>query len=111
MKVLVEVRHEDTFDTEFTSCGDCAVARAVKRVVKKGLYVAEGGSEVSVGTTYNIYHEDFDVHMFSKLKDTPGSFHVLEMNIPKEYLRQEYLNDTIPARNVVKLKKEVNYEI
>lgn len=103
MKVLIEVRHADTLNAEFVDCQNCAVARAVKRVVRAGLYISEGVCCINIGS-HTIPHTPFGVAQFGALNRNPDTMHILEMDIPEEYLSQDYLNNAIPTWSIKGVK-------
>lgn len=102
MKVLVELRPEDAKGNKFIDCNNCAMARAVKRVLKPNLKVNEGVDEFwfldvkkdGTRTVVVVDHEEFGEHDFNKLKSLPdGSFMVYEMNIPERFLLERVVKN------------------
>jgi len=95
MKVLVTLYPEDAKGNKFLDCRDCAMARAVCRLLKPNYTVSEGGWELDIWhktktNRYVVKHKDFVASDFYKLKNlSKGSFMVYEMDIPKEYLKDE----------------------
>lgn len=96
MNVLIEITKSDTVGNKFINCLDCALSRAVKRVVKPNMMVIEGINNVQLCNVENknhvyIPHEIFSSKNYYTLKNAPnGTVHILEMDIPKDYLRSEY---------------------
>lgn len=109
MKVLVTLYPKDAQGNQFVDCKDCAMSRAVKRVIKPELTVFEGihNCLIMKGHAMSwIPHQVFDITSFSKLKSSPkGSFMVYEMDIPKEFL-----NETGLLANSGHKSKEVVYD-
>jgi len=100
MKLLIEVRKEDTIGNSFVNCSDCAVARAVKRVIKKGVFVSEGVNSIWIDSV-RVFHEQFSCKNFRDLKKSPnGTVHILEMDIPEQFLKSTRLNQTNKLQEV-----------
>ncbi len=96
MNVLVTLYPEDAQGNRFFDCRDCAMSRAVKRILKPEYDVLEGGTQLYITSNdvhkdiprCQVYHKGFDIGTFEKLRDlSKGSFMVYEMYIPKQYLK------------------------
>jgi len=107
MKILVEIQKKDTQGNDFENCNDCAITRAVRRVIKKEYRVTEGVNHITlydneeIGGFTEVPHQDFLPKDFDKLKDSPeGTVCIYEMDIPKKYLKitnpivKEFENET-----------------
>jgi len=110
MKVLVEIRQEDTVDTDFASCENCAFAKAVKRILIPNVQVSESTCDISLQINRKmvyVQHALFRIRDFKKLNRLPqGSFMIYEMDIPEEFLNETWLNKHPQLR--VNLKQEVS---
>jgi len=110
MKLLIEIKKEDTIGNDYTDCGNCAIAKAVKRVVKNNVYVSEGvyATRFNFGGLDNnviVLHDEFNSSNFYDLQRSPnGTIHILEMDIPKRFLKGESLKCHTSLK-----KKEILY--